>query len=52
MTDDVPGMTELWQQKPEPWGHVLWKKLAVGRSEKVKADTNIYIYIYIYIYFK
>lgn len=43
--DDVPGMTELWQQKPEPWGHVLWKELAVGRCEKVRADTK-YISIF------
>ena len=50
VTDDVPGMTELWQQKPEPWGHVLWKKLAVRRREKVKADTNIYLSIYLSIY--
>ena len=38
MIDDVPGMTDLWQQNAEPWGRILWKELAVGRCEKVRAD--------------
>lgn len=33
-------MTELRQQKPEPWGHALQKELAGGGHEKVKADTK------------
>lgn len=40
MTGDIPGIMELWQQKPVTLGHVLWKELAGGEQEKVKAATT------------